>query len=150
MPNRRAPAYARRISLLGVAVYAATRALAYVPGVREGAPQEALIQGTGGGVLLPVYAVTWGLLAVLSLWKIKSADIILPLASMIGMMSIWGAIWGVGWVIGTAPTGWQTAFTYWGPALVLWALVFLPWDRPTTLRGWLRFTLHPHHRGDGP
>ena len=148
MPNQRVPAYARRIALLGVAAYCVTRALAYVPSLRGQPPQEALIAVSGGGALLPGYVVAWGLVALVALWHLRSADLVFPVAAMLGMMTIWGAIWGIGWLFGVAPTGWQTMWTYWGPACVIGAVLFLPHERPRTLAGWVHFTIRPPRGGD--
>lgn len=129
MPARLFPSTAPpiRLALGALAVYAATRAVAYtVPG-RD--VQDPLIAASFGGLLLPLYVALWAVAAVLCLWDMRRPTITgWGPRAVVGMMALWGTAYGVAWVValvttGQSPLWWQTAITYLGPAVVIVALL---------------------------
>ena len=129
MPARLFPSTAPpiRLALGALAVYAATRAVAYaVPG-RD--VQDPLIAASFGGRLLPLYVALWAVAAILCLWDMRRPTITgWGPRVVVGMMALWGTAYGVAWLVtlvGTeqSPLWWQTAITYLGPAVVIVALL---------------------------
>ena len=129
MPARLFPSTAPpiRLALGSLAVYAATRAVAYaVPG-RD--VQDPLIAASFGGRLLPLYVALWAVAAILCLWDMRRPTITgWGPRAVVGMMALWGTAYGVAWVValvatGQSPLWWQTAITYLGPAIVIVALL---------------------------
>ena len=129
MPARLFPSTAPpiRLALGALAVYAATRAVAYtVPG--RGV-QDPLIAASFGGRLLPLYVALWAVAAILCLWDMRRPTITgWGPRAVVGMMALWGTAYGVAWVValvatGQSPLWWQTAITYLGPAIVIVALL---------------------------
>ena len=129
MPARLFPSTAPpiRLALGALAVYAATRAVAYtVPG--RGV-QDPLIAASFGGRLLPLYVALWAVAAVLCLWDMRRPTITgWGPRAVVGMMALWGTSYGIAWVAalvtsGQSPLWWQTAITYLGPAVVIVALL---------------------------
>ena len=129
MPARLFPSTAPpiRLALGALAVYAATRAVAYtVPG-RD--VQDPLIAASLGGLLLPLYVALWAVAAILCLWDMRRPTITgWGPRAVVGMMALWGTAYGVAWLVtlvGTeqSPLWWQTAITYLGPAVVIVALL---------------------------
>ena len=129
MPARLFPSTAPpiRLALGSLAVYAATRAVAYtVPG-RD--VQDPLIAASFGGRLLPLYVALWAVAALLCLWDMRRPTITgWGPRVVVGMMALWGTAYGAAWVAalvttGESPLWWQTAITYLGPAVVIVALL---------------------------
>ena len=129
MPARLFPSTAPpiRLALGALAVYAATRAVAYaVPG-RD--VQDPLIAASFGGRLLPLYVALWAVAAILCLWDMRRPTITgWGPRAVVGMMALWGTAYGVAWLVELVGTGqsslwWQTAITYLGPAVVIVALL---------------------------
>ena len=129
MPARLFPSTAPpiRLALGALAVYAATRAVAYtVPG-RD--IQDPLIAASLGGLLLPLYVALWAVAAILCLWDMRRPTITgWGPRAVVGMMTLWGTAYGVAWVValvttGQSPLWWQTSITYLGPAIVIVALL---------------------------
>ena len=129
MPARLFPSTAPpiRLALGSLAVYAATRAVAYaVPG-RD--VQDPLIAASFGGRLLPLYVALWAVAAILCLWDMRRPTITgWGPRAVVGMMALWGTAYGVAWLVELVGTGqsslwWQTAITYLGPAVVIVALL---------------------------
>ena len=129
MPARLFPSTAPpiRLALGALAVYSATRAVAYaVPG-RD--VQDPLIAASFGGRLLPLYVALWAVAAVLCLWDMRRPTITgWGPRAVVGMMALWGTAYGFAWLVtlvGTeqSPLWWQTAITYLGPAVVIVALL---------------------------
>ena len=129
MPARLFPSTAPpiRLALGSLAVYAATRAVAYaVPG-RD--VQDPLIAASFGGRLLPLYVALWAVAAILCLWDMRRPTITgWGPRAVVGMMALWGTAYGVAWrveLVATeqSPLWWQTAITYLGPAIVIVALL---------------------------
>ena len=129
MPARLFPSTAPpiRLALGALAVYAATRAVAYaVPG-RD--VQDPLIAASYGGRLLPFYVALWAVAAILCLWDMRRPTITgWGPRAVVGMMALWGTAYGVAWVValvttGQSPLWWQTSITYLGPAVVIVALL---------------------------
>ena len=116
-----------RLALGALAVYAATRAVAYaVPG-RD--VQDPLIAASFGGRLLPLYVALWAVAAILCLWDMRRPTITgWGPRAVVGMMALWGTAYGFAWLValvGTeqSPLWWQTSITYLGPAIVIVALL---------------------------
>jgi len=129
MPARLFPATAApiRLALGALAVYAATRAAAYlVPG--RGV-QDPLVAASLGGRLLPFYVALWAVAAALCLWDMRRPTITgWGPRTVVGMMTLWGTAYGAAWVAalvssGESPLWWQTAITYIGPAVAVVALL---------------------------
>ena len=129
MPARLFPSTAPpiRLALGALAVYAATRAVAYaVPG-RD--VQDPLIAASFGGRLLPLYVALWAVAAILCLWDMRRPTITgWGPRAVVGMMALWGTAYGVAWLVTLvgaeqSPLWWQTAITYLGPAVVIVALL---------------------------
>ena len=129
MPARLFPSTAPpiRLALGSLAVYAATRAVAYaVPG-RD--VQDPLIAASFGGRLLPFYVALWAVAAILCLWDMRRPTITgWGPRAVVGMMALWGTAYGFAWLVtlvGTeqSPLWWQTSITYLGPAVVIVALL---------------------------
>lgn len=129
MPARLFPSTAPpiRLALGALAVYSATRAVAYlVPG--RGV-QDPLIAASFGGLLLPAYVALWAVAAALCLWDMRRPTITgWGPRVVVGMMTLWGTAYGIAWVAalvttGESPLWWQTAITYLGPAVVIVALL---------------------------
>ena len=129
MPARLFPSTAPpiRLALGSLAVYAATRAVAYaVPG-RD--IQDPLIAASFGGRLLPLYVALWAVAAILCLWDMRRPTITgWGPRAVVGMMALWGTAYGFAWLVELVGTGqsslwWQTAITYLGPAIVIVALL---------------------------
>lgn len=129
MPARLFPSTAPpiRLALGALAVYSATRAVAYtVPG-RD--VQDPLIAASLGGRLLPLYVALWAVAAILCLWDMRRPTITgWGPRAVVGMMALWGTAYGAAWVAalvttGQSPLWWQTAITYLGPAVVIVALL---------------------------
>ena len=129
MPARLFPSTAPpiRLALGSLAVYAATRAVAYaVPG-RD--VQDPLIAASFGGRLLPLYVALWAVAAILCLWDMRRPTITgWGPRAVVGMMALWGTAYGFAWLVELVGTGqsslwWQTAITYLGPAVVIVALL---------------------------
>lgn len=123
MPHRRHALAKRRVALVTAAAYCGTRAVAYAPWVDR--QQSGVEIATGGGLLLPVFAVLWAAVALWCLACIPSGRIITAMAATAGMMACWGAIWGVAWLINPHTLWWQTALTYGGPAVLVASLTVL-------------------------
>lgn len=129
MPARLFPSTAPpiRLALGALAVYAATRAVAYV--VPGRGVQDPLIAASFGGLLLPAYVALWAVAALLCLWDMRRPTITgWGPRAVVGMMMLWGASYGIAWVAalvttGESPLWWQTAVTYLGPAVVIVALL---------------------------
>ena len=129
MPARLFPSTAPpiRLALGSLAVYAATRAVAYVVPGRD--IQDPLIAASLGGLLLPAYVALWAVAAVLCLWDMRRPTITgWGPRAVVGMMALWGTAYGVAWLValvgtGQSPLWWQTAITYLGPAIVIVALL---------------------------
>ena len=129
MPARLFPSTAPpiRLALGSLAVYAATRAVAYVVPGRD--IQDPLIAASLGGLLLPAYVALWAVAAVLCLWDMRRPTITgWGPRAVVGMMALWGTAYGVAWLVELVGTGqsslwWQTAITYLGPAVVIVALL---------------------------
>ena len=129
MPARLFPSTAPpiRLALGALAVYAATRAVAYVVPGRD--IQDPLIAASLGGLLLPAYVALWAVAAVLCLWDMRRPTITgWGPRAVVGMMALWGTAYGVAWLValvgtGQSPLWWQTAITYLGPAVVIVALL---------------------------
>ena len=129
MPARLFPSTAPpiRLALGALAVYAATRAVAYaVPG-RD--VQDPLIAASFGGRLLPLYVALWAVAAILCLWDMRRPTITgWGPRAVVGMMALWGTAYGFAWLVELVGTGqsslwWQTSVTYLGPAVVIVALL---------------------------
>ena len=129
MPARLFPSTAPpiRLALGALAVYSATRAVAYaVPG-RD--VQDPLIAASFGGRLLPFYVALWAVAAILCLWDMRRPTITgWGPRAVVGMMALWGTAYGFAWLVtlvGTeqSPLWWQTSVTYLGPAVVIVALL---------------------------
>ena len=129
MPARLFPSTAPpiRLALGALAVYSATRAVAYaVPG-RD--VQDPLIAASLGGLLLPLYVALWAVAAVLCLWDMRRPTITgWGPRAVVGMMALWGTAYGAAShaalvATGQSPLWWQTAITYLGPAVVIVALL---------------------------
>ena len=129
MPARLFPSTAPpiRLALGALAVYSATRAVAYI--VPGRGVQDPLIAASFGGRLLPLYVALWAVAAVLCLWDMRRPTITgWGPRAVVGMMALWGTAYGVAWVValvatGQSPLWWQTAITYLGPAVVIVALL---------------------------
>ena len=129
MPARLFPSTAPpiRLALGSLAVYAATRAVAYVVPGRD--IQDPLIAASLGGLLLPAYVALWAVAAVLCLWDMRRPTITgWGPRAVVGMMALWGTAYGFAWLVELVGTGqsslwWQTAITYLGPAIVIVALL---------------------------
>lgn len=129
MPARLFPSTAPpiRLALGALAVYAGTRAVAYIIPGRD--VQDPLIAASFGGLLLPAYVALWAVAAVLCLWDMRRPTITgWGPRVVVGMMALWGTAYGVAWVAalvtsGQSPLWWQTAITYLGPAVVIVALL---------------------------
>ena len=129
MPARLFPSTAPpiRLALGSLAVYAATRAVAYVVPGRD--IQDPLIAASLGGLLLPAYVALWAVAAVLCLWDMRRPTITgWGPRAVVGMMTLWGTAYGAAWLAalvasGQSPLWWQTAITYLGPAVVIVALL---------------------------
>ena len=129
MPARLFPSTAPpiRLALGALAVYAATRAVAYVVPGRD--IQDPLIAASFGGLLLPAYVALWAVAAVLCLWDMRRPTITgWGPRAVVGMMALWGTAYGFAWLVelvatGQSPLWWQTAITYLGPAIVIVALL---------------------------
>ena len=129
MPARLFPSTAPpiRLALGTLAVYAATRAVAYV--VPGRGVQDPLIAASFGGLLLPLYVAAWAVAAILCLCDMRRPTITgWGPRAVVGMMALWGTAYGVAWLVtlvGTeqSPLWWQTAITYLGPAIVIVALL---------------------------
>ena len=129
MPARLFPSTAPpiRLALGSLAVYAATRAVAYVAPGRD--IQDPLIAASLGGLLLPLYVALWAVAAVLCLWDMRRPTITgWGPRAVVGMMALWGTAYGFAWLValvtsGQSPLWWQTAITYLGPAVVIVALL---------------------------
>lgn len=114
----------RRVTLTAAAVYAATRGIAYLPAVRPTPAQEPIVAAAGGSEqLVLVYALAWIAAAAFCLVSIRKGRIVAPLATVVGLMGVWGGAWLLGWVQNPATIWWQTAFTYWGPAVMIATLI---------------------------
>lgn len=129
MPARLFPSTAApiRLALGTLAVYAGTRAAAYlIPG--RGV-QDPLIAASFGGLLLPLYVAAWAVAAILCLCDMRRPTITgWGPRAVVGMMMLWGTAYGAAWVAalvesGQSPLWWQTAITYLGPAVVIVALL---------------------------
>ena len=129
MPARLFPSTAPpiRLALGALAVYSATRAVAYIVPGRD--VQDPLIAASFGGRLLPLYVALWAVAAILCLWDMRRPTITgWGPRAVVGMMALWGTAYGVAWVAalvesGQSPLWWQTAVTYIGPAVVIVALL---------------------------
>ena len=129
MPARLFPSTAPpiRLALGSLAVYAATRAVAYVVPGRD--IQDPLIAASLGGLLLPAYVALWAVAAVLCLWDMRRPTITgWGPRAVVGMMTLWGTAYGAAWLAalvasGQSPLWWQTSITYLGPAVVIVALL---------------------------
>ena len=129
MPARLFPSTAPpiRLALGALAVYSATRAVAYLVPGRD--VQDPLIAASFGGRLLPLYVALWAVAAILCLWDMRRPTITgWGPRAVVGMMALWGTAYGVAWLVtlvGTeqSPLWWQTAITYLGPAVVIVALL---------------------------
>lgn len=129
MPARLFPSTAPpiRLALGSLAVYAATRAVAYVVPGRD--IQDPLIAASFGGLLLPLYVALWAVAAILCLWDMRRPTITgWGPRAVVGMMALWGTAYGFAWLVelvatGQSPLWWQTAITYLGPAIVIVALL---------------------------
>lgn len=129
MPARLFPSAAApiRLALGALAVYAATRAAAYLVPGRD--VQDPIIMGSFGGRLLPLYVIAWAVAAVLCLWDMRRPTITgWGPRAVVGMMVLWGTAYGAAWMValvesGQSPLWWQTAVTYIGPAAVIVALI---------------------------
>lgn len=129
MPARLFPSTAApiRLALGALAVYSATRAIAYV--VPGRGVQDPLLEASFGGRLLPAYVALWAVAALLCLWDMRRPSITgWGPRAVVGMMTLWGTAYGAAWVValvgsGQSPLWWQTAITYIGPAVVIVALL---------------------------
>lgn len=129
MPARLFPSTAPpiRLALGALAVYAGTRAVAYV--VPGRGVQDPLIAASFGGRLLPLYVALWAVAAVLCLWDMRRPTITgWGPRAVVGMMTLWGTAYGFAWLVELVTTGqsslwWQTSVTYLGPAVVIVALL---------------------------
>ena len=129
MPARLFPSTAPpiRLALGALAVYSATRAVAYVVPGRD--IQDPLIAASFGGRLLPFYVALWAVAAILCLWDMRRPTITgWGPRAVVGMMTLWGTAYGAAWLAalvaaGQSPLWWQTAVTYLGPAVVIVALL---------------------------
>lgn len=129
MPARLFPSTAPpiRLALGALAVYSATRAVAYVVPGRD--IQDPLIAASLGGRLLPAYVALWAVAALLCLWDMRRPTITgWGPRVVVGMMTLWGTAYGAAWLAalvttGQSPLWWQTAVTYLGPAVVIVALL---------------------------
>ena len=129
MPARLFPSTAPpiRLALGALAVYSATRAVAYIVPGRD--VQDPIVMASFGGRLLPVYVAAWALAAILCLWDMRRPSITgWGPRAVVGMMALWGTAYGVAWIMalvasGQSPLWWQTSITYLGPAVVIVALL---------------------------
>lgn len=129
MPARLFPSTAPpiRLALGALAVYSATRAVAYI--VPGRGVQDPLIAASFGGLLLPLYVAAWAVAAILCLCDMRRPTITgWGPRAVVGMMALWGTAYGVAWLMalidtGESPLWWQTAITYLGPAVVIVALL---------------------------
>ena len=158
MPARLFPSTAPpiRLALGSLAVYAATRAVAYVVPGRD--IQDPLIAASLGGLLLPAYVALWAVAAVLCLWDMRRPTITgWGPRAVVGMMALWGTAYGVAWLValvttGQSPLWWQTAITYLGPAVVIVALLSVLRVVLQTIEDGLTMTAseaHEHHEEAG-
>ena len=129
MPARLFPSTAApiRLALGALAVYSATRAVAYI--VPGRGVQDPLIAASFGGLLLPAYVALWAVAALICLWDMRRPTITgWGPRVVVGMMTLWGTSYGIAWAAalvtsGQSPLWWQTAITYLGPAVVIVALL---------------------------
>lgn len=129
MPARLFPTTAApiRLALGAMALYASTRAIAYIVPGRD--VQDPIVMASFGGRLLPVYVAAWAVAAILCLWDMRRPSITgWGPRAVVGMMALWGTAYGVAWLMalvtsGQSPLWWQTAITYIGPAVVIVALL---------------------------
>lgn len=126
MPHRRHEMGKRRIVLAGGAAYCLSRAAAYAPGVRTEPVQEPLVAAAGGSsVVLFLYVIAWAFAGVWCIANVESGKMLHPMALTCGLMAAWGTAWFIGWTVTPDTLWWQTALTYWGPAVMLMASVAL-------------------------
>lgn len=109
----------KRRTVLGVlALFSFTRALAYIPGVRSTPIQEPLILAAGGHPgMMWVWIGLWAVAGCSCLWHFKKAEIMYPVTHVSTMCAAWGTAWLVGWILVPESDWWQTAITYWTPAI---------------------------------
>lgn len=126
MPHRRHQLGKRRTALVAAAVYCLTRGAAYWPTIRTRPVQEPLIAAAAGREwLLAIHASLWLVVGLFCLASIPRARLLWPMNLTAGMSVAWGTAWLIGWALNPDTMWWQTAFTYWGPAVIIVSLTAL-------------------------
>lgn len=113
----------RNVALVAAAIYAATRAVAYMPGLAPVTGPVGLLSFDGH--LLWAWALAWGVAAALCIMDIARRTTRYGLSLVIGITFAWGAGYALDWaLLGFDGRGWLTAATYAGPAVIAWGLLF--------------------------
>lgn len=107
----------RRIALTAIAVYCATRALAYSPGLVGGDMGQVVSMVSLGGALVWVWALAWAAAAILCVTDMVEGHTRRGLSLAIGLGLAWGAAYGIAWIANGINTGewttwWVTAVNY--------------------------------------
>lgn len=73
--------------------------------------------------VLMLYAAAWAVAGITALACMRRGALLLPTVLTVGMSMMWGAAWFIGWLEHPETTWWQTAATYWGPAIMYGSMV---------------------------
>lgn len=106
----------RHLALVAIAIYCATRAIAYAPGLVGGRMEQVVVMVSLNGHILWVWAVAWGLAAVLCVADMIEGHTRRGMALAIGLGAAWGVAYAIAWVVagigGEWTTWWVTAINY--------------------------------------
>lgn len=111
------------MALAGAAVYAGTRAVAYLPGLATVTGPVGLLSMNGH--VLWAWSLAWAVAAVLCIVDMARRHTRHGLSLVIGLTTAWGVGYGLDWIVqGFDGREWLTAITYIGPAVIAWGLLF--------------------------
>ncbi|MEV4902342.1 hypothetical protein AB0K08_13495 [Citricoccus sp. NPDC055426] len=118
----------RNVALTAVAIYCATRAVAYMPGIVGGTMENVIAMISLGGHLLWAWALAWALAAVLCVADMAAGHTRRGLPLAVGLGAAWGAAYLVAWAVsglhGQWTTGWVTAINYLALSAAIGGLLF--------------------------
>lgn len=115
------------VALSAIAIYCATRALAYAPGLVGGRMEQVVLMVSLNGHLLWLWAAMWAIAAILCIWDMIEGHTRRGMSLGIGLGVAWGAAYAFAWIIaginGDWNTWWVTAVNYIALSAAIWGLL---------------------------
>lgn len=141
MPHRKHSLGKRRVALLGGFLLCFTVSVNLMIRRSDDPLNEAILDLSLGGTLLPLLAGIWLAGSIVCLANMRYGKLILPLSLVCGLMAGWGTTWMISFINDAFIHGvfvmskFKQAVVFWGPLLIIGSLVALtPRSPESTLK----------------